>query len=86
MTDVMRQDGGMEENTERLRKRPEPADPHQEAGQSELDPTVRTGGAPVSGQSAPSSDSPKVPPASETWVEGQPTSDADYGGDEPTSE
>ena len=21
---------------------------------------------------------PKVPPASETWVEGQPTSDADY--------
>jgi hypothetical protein len=32
------------------------------------------------GQSAP-----QVPPASETWVEGQPTSDADYGGeDKPT--
>ena len=29
-------------------------------------------------------DSAKVPPASETWVEGQPASDADYGGgDEP---
>ena len=27
---------------------------------------------------------PKVPPASETWVEGQPTSDADYGGEEQT--
>jgi hypothetical protein len=27
---------------------------------------------------------PKVPPASETWVEGQPTSDADY--EEPPAE
>jgi hypothetical protein len=26
---------------------------------------------------------PKVPPASETWVEGQPTSDADYGSKQP---
>ena len=48
----------MEENTEQVRNRPEPAEPNQEA------------------------DNPKVPPASETWVEGQPTSDADYGGGE----
>lgn len=54
----------MEENTERLRKRLEPADPDQEAG----------------------SDNPEVPPASETWVEGQPTSDADYGGEERKAE
>jgi hypothetical protein len=26
---------------------------------------------------------PKLPPASETWVEGQPTSDADYQEPEP---
>ena len=64
MTPVMRHDGCMEENTERLRKRPEPADPDQEAG----------------------SDNPEVPPASETWVEGQPTSDADYGGEERKAE
>jgi len=55
----------------------EPADPNRDAGQSEQDPTVRTGEEPVSGQSAPSSDNPVVPPASEAWVEGQPTSDAD---------
>jgi hypothetical protein len=29
-------------------------------------------------QQAPDPANPKVPPASETWVEGQPTSDADY--------
>jgi hypothetical protein len=29
---------------------------------------------------------PEVPPASETWVEGQPTSDADYGGEDTLAE
>lgn len=82
----MRHDGHMEENTEQVRNRPEPAEPNQEAGPSEQDPTVRTGEAPVSGQSAPSSQNPKIPPASETWVEGQPTSDADYGEDERAGE
>ena len=67
----------MRENTEQLQDRPEPADPNRDAGQSEQDPTVRTGEEPVSGQTAPSSDSPKVPPASEAWVKGQPTSDAE---------
>jgi len=70
---------GMESNSEQIRERREPADPNREAGQSEEDPTVRTGEEPVTGQSAPPSDNPKVPPASETWVQGQPTSDADYG-------
>ena len=69
----------MESNSEQIRAREEPADPNREAGQSEEDPTVRTGEAPATGQSAPSSENPKVPPASETWVQGQPTSDADYG-------
>ena len=78
MTPVMRQHGGMEKNTDQIRDRQEPADPNRDAGQSEQDPTVRTGEEPVSGQSAPQSDKPVVPPASETWVEGQPTSDADY--------
>ncbi|HEY9287923.1 MAG TPA: hypothetical protein VIT43_07870 [Candidatus Dormibacteraeota bacterium] len=68
----------MDQNTDQLRNRPEPAEPNQDAGQSEQDPSVRTGEAPVSGQSAPQSDNPVVPPASETWVEGQPTSEADY--------
>jgi hypothetical protein len=30
------------------------------------------------GQQPPDPANPNVPPASETWVEGQPTSDADY--------
>jgi hypothetical protein len=78
----MRQDGRMAKNTDELKDIPEPADPNRDAGQSEQDPTVRTGETPVSGDSAPASGDPKVPPASETWVEGQPTSDADYGGEE----
>jgi hypothetical protein len=77
MTLVMRQHGGMEQNTEPIRERQEPADPNRDAGQSEEDPTVRTGEEPVSGQSAPEADNPIVPPASETWVKGQPTSEAD---------
>ena len=68
----------MDQNTEQIRNRPEPAEPNQDAGQSEQDPTVRSGEEPATGPSAPSSDKPKVPPASETWVEGQATSDADY--------
>ena len=69
---------------DQLKKGHQPAEPNTEAGQSQQDPTVRTGEVPVSGSSAPPSKNPKVPPASETWVEGQPTSDADYGGgDEP---
>lgn len=40
---------------------------------------------PVGDPSPPAGKSPKLPPASETWVEGQPASDADYGGgDEPS--
>jgi hypothetical protein len=58
MTAVMPQDEYMEQSSEDLRDRPEPAQPNQEAGQ-----------APVT---------QKAPPASETWVEGQPASDADY--------
>lgn len=59
---------------------PEQASPNQEAGQSQQDPTARTGESPVSGQTVRSSDreSEKVPAASETWVDGQATSDADY--------
>lgn len=59
---------------------PEQPAPNQEAGQSQEDPTARTGESPISGQTAPVSeqDSTVVPSASETWVEGQPTSDADY--------
>jgi hypothetical protein len=76
----------MQENTEQVKNRPEPADPNREAGQSEQDPTVRTGEVPVSGQTAPSRDNRKVPAASETWVEGQPTSDADYGSQDKTTE
>lgn len=57
----------MDENTEPIRERQEPANPNLDAGESEPDP----------------SDKPEVPPASETWVEGQPTSDADYE-DKPT--
>jgi hypothetical protein len=67
---------------------PEQPSPNQEAGQSQQDPTVRTGEAPVSGQTVPSSGKGvAVPPASETWVEGQPTSDADYhsSADEPAA-
>jgi hypothetical protein len=74
----MRHDERMASNIDDVREHPDPADPNREAGQSEQDPTVRTGEAPVSGQSTPSSEDPKVPPASETWVEGQPTSEADY--------
>ena len=74
------------ENTNQVGDIPEEADPNREAGQSEQDPTVRTGEAPLSGHSAPASGDPKVPPASETWVEGQATSDADYGADEKTTE
>ena len=33
---------------------------------------------PNSDAAASESDKAEVPPASETWVEGQPTSDADY--------
>jgi hypothetical protein len=87
VTGVMRQDGRMaQQHTDRAGEIPEPAEPNRDAGQSEQDPTVRTGEAPVSGQSTPASDEPKVPPASETWVEGQPTSEADYGGGEKTTE
>lgn len=77
----MRQDESMEKQANPMRNQPEPAEPNQDAGQSEQDPSSRTGETPLSGQSAPSSDrpaKPEVPPASETWVEGQPTSDADY--------
>ncbi|MDQ6882663.1 MAG: hypothetical protein M3077_00300 [Candidatus Dormibacteraeota bacterium] len=58
----------------------EQAEPNQEAGRSQQDPTARTGESPVSGQKVPTSDREpgKVPAASETWVEGQATSDADY--------
>jgi hypothetical protein len=63
MTPVMRQDEAMNESTEPRRNRPEPAEPSQDAGQAEPDPADKNR---------------KVPPASETWVEGQPTSDADY--------
>jgi hypothetical protein len=76
----------MDSNSEQIQERREPADPNREAGQSEQDPTVRTGEEPVSSPSAPTSDNPKVPPASEAWVEGQPTSDADYGSDDKTTE
>jgi hypothetical protein len=86
VTVVMRQDGFMESNTDDVREHPDPADPNREAGQSAQDPTVRTGEAPVSDESAPPRDDPKVPAASETWVEGQPTSDADYGSDDKTTE
>ena len=65
MTPVMRHDGHMEENTEQVRNRPDPAEPDQDT--------------------RPSKEA-KVPPASETWVEGQPTSDADYGADEKAGE
>lgn len=51
--------------------------PNQEAGQSQQDPTARTGESPISGQTAPASQ-PQPAPVSETWVEGQPASDADY--------
>ena len=74
----------MENSSEQVQRRREPADPNREAGQSADDPTVRTGEEPVTGQTAAQSDRPKVPPASETWVEGQPTSDADYGEEKPT--
>jgi len=59
---------------------PEQPAPNQEAGQSQQDPTARTGESPISGQTAPVSEaeSAGLPAASETWVEGQPTSDADY--------
>jgi hypothetical protein len=71
------------ENNERLERQgatPEQPAPNQEAGQSQQDPTARTGESPISGQTAPLSqpESTLVPPASETWVEGQATSDADY--------
>jgi hypothetical protein len=80
MTAVMGQDEAMEKQADQTTNQPEPAEPNQDAGQSEQDPASRTGESPISGQSAPSSDrfKPDVPPASETWVEGQPTSDADY--------
>jgi hypothetical protein len=71
----------MENEANPMRNQPEPAEPNRDAGQSQQDPTSRTGESPLSGQSAPHSDrsaKPEVPPASETWVEGQPTSDADY--------
>ena len=67
----------MASNTNQIRQIPEPADPNREAGQSEEDPTVRTGEAPVTGESAPTSGEPRVPSASETWVQGQATSDAE---------
>lgn len=51
--------------------------PNQEAGQSQQDSTARTGESPISGQTAPASQ-PQPVPVSETWVEGQPASDADY--------
>ncbi len=72
-------------NNERLQREGATAEqpaPNQEAGQSQQDPTARTGESPISGQTAPVSepDSAVVPAASETWVEGQATSDADYDG------
>jgi hypothetical protein len=71
----------MEKDEQRLESTtPEQPSPNQEAGQSQQDPTARTGESPISGQTAPVSEpEPTVlPPASETWVEGQATSDADY--------
>lgn len=71
----------MKESENAIRNPNEPAEPNQEAGQSEQDPTARTGENPLTGKTAPVSDTPapaEVPPASETWVEGQPTSEADY--------
>ncbi|MDQ6692291.1 MAG: hypothetical protein M3Z13_05945 [Candidatus Dormibacteraeota bacterium] len=71
----------MEKDERRLESAtPEQPAPNQEAGQSQQDPTARTGESPLSGQTAPVSapESAVVPPASETWVEGQATSDADY--------
>ena len=59
----------MDETTDQIQSRPEPAEPKPDADQS-----------------APSTDELKVPPASETWVEGQPTSDADYGAEDKTAE
>ena len=73
-------------NTDKAGEIPGPSEPNRDAGQGEQDRPGRTGDAPVRGQSTPASDEPKVPPASETWVEGQPTSDADYGGGEKTTE
>ena len=74
-------EAGMEKDEQRIETAtPEQPAPNQEAGQSQEDPTARTGESPISGQTAPVSEpDPKVvPPASETWVEGRPTSDADY--------
>jgi hypothetical protein len=62
----------MSNNSEQLQETHEPADPNRQSGQSAQDPTLRTGEEPVTGQSAPPSDQAKVPPASETWVKGQP--------------
>ena len=78
-------------SSDRESSTPEQPSPNQEAGQSQQDPTARTGESPLSGQTAPPSEpGSAVPAASETWVEGQPTSDADYnpkpetGGDSST--
>jgi len=65
------------------RSTPEQAVPNQEAGQSQQDPTARTGESPLSGQTVPPSgeadrEKKVLPAASETWVEGQATSEADY--------
>lgn len=71
----------MEKDKQRLESAtPEQPAPNQEAGQSQQDQTARTGESPISGQTAPvrEPESALVPPASETWVEGQATSDADY--------
>jgi len=70
-----------DDRVDAARQQPEQAESNQEAGQSQQDPTVRTGEAPVSGQTVPSTEEApgaRVPAASETWVEGQATSDADY--------
>jgi hypothetical protein len=68
------------ERTEAGAAIPEQAEPNRDAGQSEQDPTARTGESPVSGQTVPASEpgAAGVPAASEIWVEGQPTSEADY--------
>jgi len=61
---------------EPVRERPEQENPT-EAGPSPQDPTARTGEAPLSAKGV--AESKGTPDKSEQWVEGQPSSEADYG-------
>ena len=61
---------------EPVRERPEQENPT-EAGPSPQDPTTRTGEALLSGKGV--AESKGTPDKSEQWVEGQPSSEADYG-------